>query len=311
MTPRLVDNQCCRACIARVKLLRFSTSASSYARIPPESPRFIEVPRPVQPVQPFPIHIKGVLPVPRSIFRRHLRPQDRDKASPEYLADVTPEPVIDKTVPVVDGPTAGFVSWKARQAEARRRNLRESLVELNHRKQKTDRYLEARGKRRANERERLLAAPEPEDERLTNPSILQSEKRMLHRILPDPDRAARLTEKRENVARMEMSRQERRQNKLHNLYVNSGNFITTGEQLDATVDVVFDDQDQFTTDQRPGLNVWNLGLPETVSDLLSRANNNSRNQKAMDLADGNAKITKERMRRISEELTGGKMSNYQ
>ena len=255
--------------------------------------------------------MKGVLPVPRPVFRRRPRPQDPDKASPQYLANVTPEPIADKTVPSTGSYAAGFVSWKARQAEARRRNLRESLMELKERKQKTDQYLMARSKRRSEERERLLAAPEPEDERLTNPSVLQSEQPTRHRNLPDPDRKARLARKRQNVAEMQAMSQEERRTKLHNLYVNAGSFITTGEQLDATVDRVFDNQDQFTTDQRPGLNIWNLGVPETVSDLLSKANKDPRSQKAMESAEGNAKITRERMRRISEELTGGKMGDTQ
>ena len=189
--------------------------------------------------------------------------------------------------------------------------MRESLIELKERKHRTDQYLMARGKRRSDERERLLAAPEPEDERLTNPSVLQSEQPARHRTLPDPDRKARLAQKRENVAGMNVVNEEERRTKLHSLYINAGSFITTGKQLDATVDRVFDNQDQFTTDQRPGLNVWNLGVPETVSELLGKANKDPRSQKAMDSAEGNAKITRERMRRISEELTGGKMEDAQ
>lgn len=310
MPPRLTHApSCCLARTGTIRIgpLRFSTSSPSLAQIPPESPKYIEIPRPVQPVQPFLIHMKGVLPTPRPIFPRRPRPQDPDKASPEYLANVTPEPITDKTIPAENVSSAEFVSWKARQAEARRRNLRESLIELNRRKEKTDRFLAARGKRRMDERERLVAAPEPEDERLTNPSVLQSEKPTKHHILPDPNRNARLARKRENVVRMEAIRQEERRNKVHNLYVNAGSFITTGKQLDAVVDEVFDNQDQFTNDQRPGLNVWNLGMPETVSELLGKANKDPRSQKALDSADGNTSITQERMRRVAEELTGGKV----
>ena len=191
----------------------------------------------------------------------------------------------------------------------RRRNLRESLVALDYRKKKTDRFLNTREKRRAEERERLLTAPEREDERLTSPSVLQSEQPTKYRTIPDPDREARLAQKRENIARMEALRVEDRRTKLHNLYVNAGDFITTGRQLDSAIDRAFDNHEQFTNDSKPGLNVWNLGYPETVSELLGRANKDSKSQSAMDAAEGNASITRERMKRISEELTGGKMDD--
>lgn len=159
------------------------------------------------------------------------------------------------------------------------------------------------------ERNRALEAPEREDERLTNPSVLHNAKPTKHQILPDPDREARLAQKRANVAAMEAMRQDDRRDLIHTLYVNAGNFITTGKQLDSAIDRVFDNQDQFTTDQRPGLNVWNLGSPETVQQLLGKANKDPRGQKAVDSAEGNTLITEKRMRRIAEELTGGKMQD--
>ena len=150
-------------------------------------------------------------------------------------------------------------------------------------------------------------APEREDERLTNPSVMQSDRPTSHRILADPNREARLEQKRLNVAAIEAMRQENRRNKLHTLYVNAGDFITTGKQLDKTVDRVFDNQEQFTNDQQRGLNIWNLGLPETVSQLLGKANKDPGSQKAVESAEGNKIITEERMKRIGEELTGGKI----
>lgn len=256
--------------------------------------------------------MKGVLPVPRRVFIQKIRPQDTDKASPQYLADVTPEPIDDKIrrAETNDTRNADLLSWKARQAEARRRNLRESLIELNNRKQETDRYLNTRSRKRQAERNALVIAPEREDERLTNPSVLQSEKSTMHYFLPDPNREARLARKRENLAKMEAMRQENRRNALHTLYVNAGDFITTGAHLDATIDKVFDDLDQFENDSRKGLNIWNLGYPETVQQLLAKANHVP-GRKALDSAEGTAGVTRERMRRIAEELTGGKMLDAQ
>lgn len=248
--------------------------------------------------------MKGVLPVPRRVFRD--KEKGPDKASAQYLASVTPEPLERKSTTPKDPRTAGYVSWKARQAESRRQNLRESLIELQYRKQRTDRQISARSARKQAQNKVLRDAPEREDDRLTNPTVLKSENVVKHHLLPDPDRAARLARKRENVARTEAMKQEERQNALHTLYVNAGTFITTGAQLDKVIDKVFDNQDQFRNDMRPGMNVWNLGFPETVQELLGKPGKGSR---AVDSVDANANVTKERMRKIAEELTGGKMED--
>ena len=245
--------------------------------------------------------------MPRSVFRRRPRAQDIDKTSREYLAAVTPEPIEDTTARPKNPETAERLRWKARQAEARRRNLRESLIQLKQRKQKTDHFLQMKSDRNLADRQKRLEAPEREDERLTNPTVMQSEKIEKHHVLSDPNREARLARKRENVARMEAMRQEERKDQLHTLYVNAGDFITTGEQLNSVVDKVFDDLDQFKSDQTSGMNIWNLGYPETISQLLRKANKDPRSQKAVEAAEGNTQITRERMRRIAEELTGGKM----
>ena len=313
MPPRLPDAPRyarVRPCVHHTYSPYFSTSSVRKAQIPPTSPKFIEVPRPKQPQQPFPVIVKGVLPIPRLIFPHKPKPGDTDKASAEYLADVTPEPIVDKTssISTYDPRTAEFVSWKARQAEARRRNLRQSLIELNNRKQHKDRFLAARSAEKQAIRKALLEAPEREDERLTNPSILQSRIPQRHHALPDPNREARLARKRQNVAKMEAMRVEHRRAALHNLYVNAGSFITTAAQLNATIDNVFDDNSQFTNDSTPGLNIWNLGFPETVQQLLAKEEGRP-GRKAMDSAEGNAGVTRDRMRRIAEELTGGKLDN--
>ena len=101
-------------------------------------------------------------------------------------------------------------------------------------------------------------------------------------------------------------REENRRNALHTLYVNAGDFITTGKHLDGVIDRAFDDKSQFRSDRSEGENIWNLGYPETVQELLGKVNKSGR-QTAMDSAEGNTIVTRERMRKIGEELTGGKM----
>lgn len=304
MPPRLANNQCyllLQQRIRHIKLLDFSTSSASQAQIPPESPKFIEVPRLVQPKQPFPIQMKGVLPCPRRIFPRQER-WGRPKASPEYLAAVTPEPLEDKTTRSDDE----FVSWKARQSELRRRNLREGLTELDQRKRDNDRRESIARAAKSRSREKLLYARERKDVRLTNPSVLSTQQPTKHHVLSDPNRPARLAIKSQNVADMAAMREETRRNALHTLYVNAGDFIVTGKQLDGVIDKAFDDNSQFRSDSSEGVNIWNLGFPETVQELLGKVNKSGK-QTALDSAEGNEIVTRERMRKISEELTGGKM----
>ena len=198
-----------------------------------------------------------------------------------------------------------YVTWKACQAASRRRNLREGLVELRHRKRLSDRQLAARSAYRRAEHERLIRQPEREDERLTNPTVTQALRPPKTEILQDPDHEARLAEKQARVAAIEAEKVEERRNALHSLYMNARGFITTEAQLRAEVDRVFDDLDQWTSAEVQGHNVWNLGTPETVQQMLSRVNRTGRN--ALDYNQGYAALTTKREKRIAEELTGGKM----
>ena len=312
MPPRLVHSQHyfrLRQCVSHNLSPGFSTSSASRAPIPPESPDFIQIPRLVQPRQPFKVHLKGVLPIPRRIlprsskasFTRQGKRRIR-KASPEYIAAVTPEPLVDKTSGIDDE----FVSWKVRQSELRRRNLREGLTELVQRKKENERRADRIATTNRRIREALLYAPDRQDVYLTTPSVLSTQLPTKYHALPDPNRPARLAVQKQNVADMAAMREETRRNALHSLYVNAGNFITTGKQLDGVIDRVFDDNSQFRSGSNDGINIWNLGLPETVEQLLGKANKTG-TQTALESGEGNEIIMKERMRKISEELTGGKM----
>ena len=273
--------------------------------IPPESPRFIPIPRPIQPQAILRPWVKGVLPVPRKIFPKN----GPDKASPKYLASATPEPLPHNVNKPRDARTAEFVNYKARQAEGRRNNLRESLIELRFRKERTDATVAGRSRRKQAFNRERREAPEREDERLTNATILQSDIPRRHTLLPDPNREARLALKRDNVARHSAAKEEERRRMLHNLYVNAGSFITTGSQLDQAVDEVFDDMEQFATSEKLGVNIWNLGFPETVQEMLGgkAAGSSGGKSKALESALGTGKeLLDERMREVGKELTGGK-----
>ena len=183
--------------------------------------------------------------------------------------------------------------------------MRESLIELRYRKERDDRRVAARSARKQAFNHRQRNAPEREDERLTNATVLEADRVRRHTVLPDPDREGRLAMKTDNVVKHRAALEEERRNMLHTLYVNAGQFITTGAQLDQVVDRVFDDQAQFLNDQQKGVNIWNLGEPETVAELLGEKGKGEDKRKAVDIR-GKRNLVEERMRRIGEELTGGR-----
>ncbi|MCJ1482955.1 hypothetical protein MMC06_003121 [Schaereria dolodes] len=279
---------------------RYITSSTRRGnQFSPESPQFIEIPQPLQPQTKVKPVIKGVLPVPRKLFPRG----SKDKTTSNYLAAVTPEPTSKKGSIHANTSATGYAGWKSRLAATRRTNLREGLVELQHRKQKTDRQVAARSAFKRAEHERLIHRPEREDERLTNPSITQEMMPGFLSHLPDPDRQKRVAEKRARVDEKEAEKREERRIALHSLYMNARDFIVTEAGFNKKVDEVFDDE--FFSE---GHSVWDMytdHAPETIQDLLNEANKSSKT--AIRHNEGYGELTRQRVQKIAEELTGGKM----
>ncbi|KAL8724815.1 MAG: hypothetical protein Q9166_007740 [cf. Caloplaca sp. 2 TL-2023] len=303
--PYLLSSKCQKAPQSRL----FSTTSTSHRpSIGPESPNFIHVPHAPQPDAYCRPHIKGILPIPRRIFPLKNKAIAEEKTSPSYLAATTPDPSHRtlKAPKPEDPSTRRLVEWKSKISEHRRRNLRESLVELKERKAKIDNRLEARRAAKERERTRSLNAPTPADEKYTAASVLQSSLPSRNG-LQDPDREARIAQKRANFEAHDAMKKAERRNALHTLYMNARYFIVTEEKLTEAVEKAFDPYSkQFDNESRRGLNVWNLGYPETVKKMLERANKGEEG-KAVERLSGFSGVTDERMRRIGEELTGGKM----
>ena len=236
------------------------------------------------------------------------------KATPKYLAAVTPDPV-ERNHSHLKGEKLEYVTWKARQAELRRRNLREGLVELQHRKEQITQILTDRQKRHQKRNMTRRYAPEKEDVRLTSPSVLQSslpKRQQLQPTLQDQsqfEQAARTARVQANLAKKKSLTKEDKRDLLHTLYVNAGDFSTTEAQLEEKIKQAFDDMDQFKTDVKDGMNIWNLGVPETTRELVTRFGRRAESNKAVDAADANEQVTKERVKRIAELLTGGKIED--
>ncbi|KMP06660.1 hypothetical protein CIRG_06341 [Coccidioides immitis RMSCC 2394] len=284
----------CRTChTTRIQARLFSSSPSSM--VGPESPNYIDIPRTIQPYLPRKKRAKGVLPVPREIFPAR-RP---DKPSESYIANATPEPASNKPKVDNDNPLFEQLEWKRRMAAVRRKNLREGLLELHERKQKTESKVLARSKARQAQNRQVLNQPSREDERLTSATIVQAMVSKKNPILPDPNAEARLAKSLANVAMKQQLKSEERMDAIHSLYMNARDFIITEEQLNEEIERVFPagDNPEWMNDQRAGENVWNLGPPPTVSSLVHRKDDeNSRWD-----------LVQDRTKKIAEALTGGKI----
>lgn len=295
----------CPSCTAR---RTFSRSAAAL-QIGPESPRYIDIPQPPQQTTPEKPRIRGALPVPRDIFAGSAPGRGLDKADPKNIAQSTKEPTKQRYV--AGSPDESRLAWKERMAEQRRKNLREGLEALKERKVRTDTFLAAKGKRRQQEREALLHRPEREDERLTNPTIdLELQSLLNGAPVEDPDKAVRLMEKKQRVALMEAARKEDRADALHHLYINARNFITNESQLAKAIDTEFGSQDAprvFDPNRADIPSVWAYGKPDTVQDMLNRASGRGgRGALASSTKGRSTSLTKERVTKIGEELTGGR-----
>ncbi|EED16488.1 conserved hypothetical protein [Talaromyces stipitatus ATCC 10500] len=272
-----------------------SFSVSTRLRIGPESPNYIEVPQTLQPDLPAKPRVKGTLPVPREIFPAR-RP---DKPTPAYISAVTPEPSKVKTIKKND-PNAETIAWKQRMADSRRTNLREGLLELYERKENTVAAMTRRSAAKQARRERVLRQPQREDERLTSPSVVQSLEEQPS-SLPDPDREIRIAQSRERVLQKQLQKSAERHTNLHTLYMNAREFIVTEEQLMKEIEDKFreDGGDEWRSDSGVGTNVWAKGAPPTIQSIVN-------NQTKDDV--GRWRIEQERMSKVVEEMTGGKIT---
>ncbi|EPE33944.1 hypothetical protein GLAREA_06957 [Glarea lozoyensis ATCC 20868] len=270
----------------------FSTT-TSLSSIGPENPRFIEIPTSAQPQAPPRRVIKGVLPIPRNIFRK----SDATKITPQYLAATSPKAKHKKE------PQDDHVAWKRKMAAARRKNLQEGLLSLHARKLKSDRMLLHKSTIKQKLRAERFNAPQREDERLTNPTITKAMSQLQVGHINDARREERIEEMKARVAKKEAIREEERQNALHTLYMHARSFIVNEQQLDARIEEIFTEKPFFGSQ---GNNIWDAqGQPKSVQEMLAEINKTQKN--VVDRYAGPAIITGKRMQKIAEELTGGKM----
>ncbi|KAH8600983.1 hypothetical protein B0O99DRAFT_610028 [Bisporella sp. PMI_857] len=283
-------------------LRKFSTS-SPLASIGPESPKFINIPLPPQRYATGARDIKGKLPPPREIFHRR-GPTKNGRTLKKHLALAILEPSEKNQISASKDERT---KWKRRMAASRRENLREGIVALHQRKLNQEAAIATRSQRKQKERNERAYAPQREDERLTNPTILEAVRQLQQGPVADPQREIRIVEKKERVKAKELALADVRRDALHTLYMNARSFIVSEEQLNTEVDKIF--VPTVGTGGDKG-NVWDaFGQQETVQDMLSVVNNTQKGAVENASANRPAILTGKRLKRIAEELTGGKLDS--
>ncbi|KKY15209.1 hypothetical protein UCDDS831_g07750 [Diplodia seriata] len=295
----------CNACVNSSVARRAFASEPASRQVPPESPRYLEVPKPPQQTAPYTPVIKGALPVPRNIFINRSR---LEKDSKEFLDNATPEP---SAAALPTGLHADRLAWKQRLAALRRKNLREGVTSLHRRKQKSDSYLAKRGAQRQNQQLSLINEPPRDDEVFTNPSVSKVVRDFLsggyNTAAVSPERVA---EKKAAVARREAEKSEHRREALHTLYLHAREYIVTEEQLSKAIEDTFGTEDNLpgfaAGNSREGRSIWARGSLLNTTQML--ATDQGRSDKAVSRKGTTEEVTQNRIHQIAEELTGGKIA---
>ncbi|OAA41423.1 hypothetical protein BBO_05409 [Beauveria brongniartii RCEF 3172] len=142
--------------------------------------------------------------------------------------------------------------------------------------------------------------------------LADSRRENLAQGLQDPERFEKAERSRARVQALEDARRDARRDALMELYINATNFIVTEAALQAEVDTIFH-EDYFRKlgikSLRAGAteNVWGVHGPPpglaSMFETVSRTSTNVANANESEF-DHSVKRTK----KISEELTGGKMA---
>lgn len=190
-------------------------------------------------------------------------------------------------------------------AEVRRKNLREGIVELRHRKHVTDKHFAQRGAQRQAEQTALISRPERDDELLTMSSISVELRDLLEgRMKIHGQDPAKVQASAVRHAAKEKDKEDWQMDSLHTLYLQAKDFVTTEAQLDAAVETAFGTQEKPVRfgQLAGGLSIWETAPLEGVAEMLKKANPDD-SSTASDLG----MLRQQRLKEIAEHLTGGKI----
>ncbi|CBX99408.1 hypothetical protein IAQ61_000490 [Plenodomus lingam] len=281
--------------------IRPLSSTATTQALGPQSPNYIEVPQPAQPSYPAKPAVKGHLPVPRDIFKtRNIHP----KQSKIFLDRTTKTPK-DLKRPGPYSRDADLRLYKQRLSEKRREALREGVKQLHERKVATEAEYLAKIQAQGASRREAAMAPRREVDVLTETSVSKGIRDFLSGNLPP---RKDITEARRRAYERRMANlHAMRTLRLHDLYTNAREFIVDESQLDEAIDKAFGTEESPLgwdmkgimgprRESKEGFSPWHGPMPEGVGDMLQKL----RGGEGVGLA-------KERVKKVAEELTGGKM----
>jgi hypothetical protein len=197
--------------------------------------------------------------------------------------------------------------YKERMTQLRKQHLREGLAELYKRKQSQDRTMKIRSDTRSAERSRLISQAEREDARLTNASVPQSMNPNI-KLSFDPREALSMHKrKRAHVKAHTSDKLDAQHDALHTLYMNARSFIVSEEQLLDKIKEEFDEKNFGGHSSDPAKSYWEgLGPPDGIAQMVNRSTMGRGRQSVPEKEDA-WRRDQERMRRLAESLSGGKM----
>ena len=194
-------------------------------------------------------------------------------------------------------------------ADLRKSHLRSSLVELHQRKTSIQQSMQKRSQYKSDQSQRLVHQPPRHDERLTNNSIPSTLLAPQHNLTPTEALAIH-DRKTANVAAHEAKRVAERVDALHTLYMNARHFITDEKQMLAKIKAEFEDK-SFGLSGSKGQSYWDSGPPDDIKRMVDSQYVAPRKTEpsGAGLGNTNSKSTRdqERMKRIAEKLSGGKL----
>lgn len=185
-------------------------------------------------------------------------------------------------------------------AAMRRNNLKEGISELSQRHVKTEKILSTKSLEKQHENRRLLLSPEAEDERLTKPTVDIALRNYLNGgAAPVKESAESIAERRQKHIGQHALKAQERKDALHTLYMHARDFITTEAQLSKAVEETFSENDDSAEWQKYyNSNIWIAkGEPLGVNRMLRKNTTEA----------VSSHVTQQRMKRIAESLTGGKI----
>jgi hypothetical protein len=283
--------------------VRTFTSTPTTLALGPQSPNYIDVPKPLQPTYPLDPVVKGHLPVPRDIFKtRNKHPKESDV----FISRSTRSPKTLKA-PGPHSKDASYRLYKQRLAETRRTALKEGVQELHSRKVDTDAAFQAKLEASYADKRARAFAPPRETDLLTAASTQKGIRDFLAGTLPPASKNTNIPLRRAAYQRRMAKVDAVRASRLHDLYVNAREFLVEESQLDEAIEKTFGTEEApvgwdvrgnmgLRSEGKEGLSPWHGPLPDGVTDRLQ----NLKGGEGVGLA-------RERVKKLAEELTGGKM----